>query len=77
MRRLGPETELLRHSSSTSSSSSISSSSSSSSSSNNRWRRRKKVFVPKRTALIGDWRKFRIEELHYLCTSPDFVQKIK
>jgi len=40
-------------------------------------RRRKKVFVPKRKAVIGDWRKFRIEKLHRLCTSPDFVPKIK
>jgi hypothetical protein len=33
--------------------------------------------VPKRKAVIGEWRKFRIEKLQHLCTPPDFVQKIK
>jgi hypothetical protein len=90
LRRLGPETELSCHgsstssttSSSTTSSSTTSSSSSSSSSSRRRRRRRrrrrkKKVFVPKSKAVIEGRRKFRIEELHHLCISSYFVQKIK
>jgi hypothetical protein len=37
----------------------------------------RRIFGPRRSELMGDWRKLQNEELHNLYSSPDINRKIK
>ena len=37
----------------------------------------RKIFGRKRMEVTGGWRKFRNEELHYLCFSPNMIRVMK
>jgi hypothetical protein len=37
----------------------------------------RRIFGPKRDEVTGKWRKFHIEELNNLCSSPNIIRQIK
>jgi hypothetical protein len=37
----------------------------------------RRIFGPKRDDVTGEWRKFHIEELHNLYSSPDIIRQVK